>query len=129
MDFKLNSQAFSCSVSALDCAVEQPVEMDYILPDYFPDIFRVLKCDVIPKISSHTISSGKLAMDICVTIRVLYVGNDWNDEVVANTGCETLCLNADETDCTNTAIWHNHIETDNLLDILPFIKLEKNLKI
>lgn len=76
MDFKLNSQAFSCSVSALDCAVEQSVEMDYILPDYFPDIFRVLKCDVIPKISSHTISAGKLAMDICVTIRVLYVGND-----------------------------------------------------
>lgn len=59
---------------------------------------------------------------------LFYVGNDWNDEVVARTGCKTLCLNADETDCTNTSIWHNHIETDNILDILPFLDLENNLK-
>lgn len=60
---------------------------------------------------------------------LLYVGNDWNDETVYKTGCNTLCLNAEEADYNNKTIWHNHIETDNLKDILSFIEIEKRVNL
>ncbi len=52
---------------------------------------------------------------------LLFVGNDWNDETACKTGCRTLCINAEETDENNTTIWHNHLKTNNLLDIMQYV--------
>lgn len=53
---------------------EQGVELDYILPDYYPDIFKLLSCSLTPKIVSYSVSGDlKLNIDGVVYIKVLYL--------------------------------------------------------
>lgn len=72
MEFKVNRETFIASHTALDTTVEQAVERDFVLPDYYPDIFRILKCRVIPKIMSHSINGEKMTFELSVMIKVLY---------------------------------------------------------
>ena len=72
MEFKVNRETFTASHTALDTTVEQAVERDFVLPDYCPDIFRILKCRVIPKITSHSINGEKVTFELSVLIRILY---------------------------------------------------------
>ena len=58
---------------------------------------------------------------------ILFVGNGANDETVYKSGVTTLCINPDDTDCTNKTIWHHAIENcNNLTEILKFCKIEKS---
>lgn len=72
MDFKVNRETFVANRTVLDSSCEQAVERDFVLPDYYPDIFRVLKCCVIPRILSNSINGEKLSFELSVLIRVLY---------------------------------------------------------
>lgn len=72
MDFKVNRETFVANRTVLDSSCEQAVERDFVLPDYCPDIFRVLKCCVIPRVLSHSINGEKLTFELSVLIRVLY---------------------------------------------------------
>lgn len=63
-----------------DGQVEQGVELDYVLPDYCPDIFKILSCTLTPGITSKSITSdGKLAIDGIVYIKVLYLAENSTD--------------------------------------------------
>ncbi len=63
-----------------DGQAEQGVELDYVLPDYYPDIFKILSCTLTPGISSRSITNdGKLAIDGIVYIKVLYLAENSND--------------------------------------------------
>ena len=53
---------------------------------------------------------------------ILFVGNGSNDECVSKTGVQTLCLNPDDTDHENSKIWNAYIFTNNIKDILQFVK-------
>ncbi len=56
-----------------DGQTEQGVELDYVLPDYCPDIFKVLSCTLSPAVVSYNASSdGRLNIDGVVFIKVLY---------------------------------------------------------
>lgn len=56
-----------------DGQTEQGVELDYVLPDYCPDIFKVLSCTLEPAVVSYNASSdGRLNIDGVVYIKVLY---------------------------------------------------------
>ncbi len=72
MDLKINRE----TVSATDCVYEgvqeQGVELDYILPDYYPDIFRLVRCEVTPMITDYTISGDRLSYELACDIRILY---------------------------------------------------------
>lgn len=60
-----------------DGQTEQGVELDYVLPDYCPDIFKILSCTLTPGITSRNITSdGKLALDGIVYIKVLYLAEN-----------------------------------------------------
>ncbi|MFA5658412.1 MAG: SPOCS domain-containing protein [Oscillospiraceae bacterium] len=76
MNFKVNREIFSSNEVVFDGSSEQSIELDYILPDYFPDVFRVLKCRMSPRIVSHSISSEKLTYELVVGIRVLYMSEN-----------------------------------------------------
>lgn len=57
---------------------------------------------------------------------IVFVGNGDNDEWVAQTGCKTICINADKTDPNNKQIWtHNAGETNDLSQILQFVNAEQ----
>lgn len=56
-----------------DGQTEQGVELDYVLPDYCPDIFKVLSCTLDPAVVSYNCSGdGRLNIDGVVYIKVLY---------------------------------------------------------
>ena len=72
MELKLVKEQAVCVYDALDCEITQAAEHDFILPDYCPDIFRVLRCSVIPAVTSSGLSGSRLSFDLSITIRVIY---------------------------------------------------------
>jgi len=61
--------------------------------------------------------------DIC------FVGNGDNDEWVYKSGCKTLCINPEDTDTSNTTIWHKSIDNlTDLRDILPALNVTPTLQ-
>lgn len=78
MEFKVNRETFATSAVVLDGSSEQAVELDYILPDYFPDVFRILKCRLSPQIVSHSLSSDKLTFELCVSVKIMYLTENSN---------------------------------------------------
>ena len=66
--------------TVFDGAAEQGVELDYVLPDYCPDIFKILSCTLTPKIASYNVSGdGRLNLDGVVYIKVLYLAENSSD--------------------------------------------------
>lgn len=72
MELKLVKEQAVCVCDALDCEMIQAAEHDFILPDYCPDIFRVLRCSIVPAVISSGMNGGRLTFDLDITVRVLY---------------------------------------------------------
>lgn len=72
MDFKVEHEMIPLSEVIYDGIQEQGVELDYILPDYYPDIFRMVKCEIVPEIMSYSIGEGKISYELCVSVNILY---------------------------------------------------------
>ena len=45
MELKINREMIPVTETILDDVQEQSVELDYVLPDYDPDIFRIIGCE------------------------------------------------------------------------------------
>lgn len=80
MELKVTKEKISSAEVVFTDSNEQSVELDYILPDYFPEIFKILKCITIPRIISFDVSGDKLSYEMSVSIRILYCAED-NDAV------------------------------------------------
>lgn len=76
MELQLNKEPVYLNEVIFDGQTEQGVEFDYVLPDYYPDIFKILKCSLTPGISSYSISGTQLFIDGAVLIRILYLSDD-----------------------------------------------------
>lgn len=73
-ELRRNTNTIFLSETVYEGQAEQGIELDYVLPDYFPEIFKILKCRLIPKILSYTmIGDSKLMLDGSVDIKVLYL--------------------------------------------------------
>lgn len=78
MDFSITREPVYVSEVLFDGQAEQGVEFDYVLPDYYPDMYKILKCSLKPKIASYNISGDKLICDGIVYINVLYLSENSN---------------------------------------------------
>lgn len=76
MELLLKKEPVFLNEVIYDGQIEQGVEFDYVLPDYYPDIFKILKCSLIPGISSYSISGTQLFIDGTVLIKILYLSED-----------------------------------------------------
>ncbi len=72
MDFKVNREEIAAAEVIFDDTQEQSVELDYVLPDYYPEIFKIIKCVTVPKILSYNIGGDRLTYEMAVCISVLY---------------------------------------------------------
>lgn len=72
MNLKINRETIRSLEKICDSAQEQPVELDYVLPDYYPEIFRIIKCTAEPRITSCAVSGDRVTYELTVCIRVLY---------------------------------------------------------
>ena len=76
MDLKLTKETVPAAEMIYDGLQEQPVELDYILPDYCPDIFRLVRCEASPVITEWAVSGDKLTYELRCDIHILYCGED-----------------------------------------------------
>lgn len=73
MDYTLLKKAVSIKETVFDGCSEQPVDLDLTLPDYCPDILRILKCRVTPKVLTKSISGDRLEIEGTAEIKILYI--------------------------------------------------------
>lgn len=76
MDLKLKREPIAINEVAFDGTLEQGIELDYLLPDYCPGIFKVLRCTVTPQITSERITGEKLMLEGLASIQILYVSEE-----------------------------------------------------
>ncbi|MDO4608808.1 MAG: DUF3794 domain-containing protein [Clostridia bacterium] len=55
---------------------EQPIDIDFTLPDYYCDISKILKCRAVSRISSKGVNGNAVFVEGCVTVTVIYCGSD-----------------------------------------------------
>ena len=75
-ELKLQKDPIWITETLLDTAAEQPVELDYSLPDYYPSIFRLLGTRIRPVIQQTRIAGNRITLDGLCRITVLYQGED-----------------------------------------------------
>lgn len=73
MDMKTLSTTAAACQTLFDGFDERPVDMDFVLPDYYPDIAAVLKCQLKPMVQSRQISGNRVLVDGVTAIRVMYL--------------------------------------------------------
>lgn len=57
-------------------SAEQPIDVDFTLPDFCPDISKIFKCRAVSRISSKGINGRTVNMEGSVCITLLYADSD-----------------------------------------------------
>lgn len=78
MDFNLTHETICVDEPIFDDNLEQAVEMDYALPDYYPSIFKLLKCRITPCVYACRTAGDKLVVDGVSIVQLIYVCEDQN---------------------------------------------------
>lgn len=73
MQAKIKTEPYDYFDPVFDGSCEAPIDTEYNLPDYCADIQKILKCRVIPEVSSYVITEDTLTCDGVCDIRVLYL--------------------------------------------------------
>ncbi|MBQ3092683.1 MAG: DUF3794 domain-containing protein [Clostridia bacterium] len=79
MNYDITKEILSVRDLVYDGTKEVPIDLDFSLPDYCPDIQKILKCRVSPEIFSRNISGDRLNIEGSAKIRVLYINCDNNN--------------------------------------------------
>lgn len=72
MELQISKQAVAVNETVASATAEIPVEFDLVLPDYCPDIVRILKCSGSPAITNTYVSGDKLIAEGTVTADIYY---------------------------------------------------------
>lgn len=81
MENKLQTEKVMLKKEKLSVNLEQIVENDISLPDYFGDIVKILGCETQTDIFSANITGDKAMIDGRVTARVLYIDGSGKAEI------------------------------------------------
>ncbi len=76
MEYHLTKNTIAQPRYVLDTVCEQAVDIDLTLPDYCPDIERILCCTLIPKIYLANVSGDRLNVEGASCVRILYLDGD-----------------------------------------------------
>lgn len=72
MEYNLEKKSLQTADILLDTVSEQVVDLDLVLPDYCPDIERILKCTLTPQIYNRNLSGGQLQIEGGAKVCILY---------------------------------------------------------
>lgn len=73
MEFNSNKDCISVSTIAFQASAEHPIDCDVTLPEYMPDIVRILRCSAIPGVQSHQINGDRITAECECLVKVLYI--------------------------------------------------------
>lgn len=81
MKFNTELKTLGFCETVFESAAEQALDADISLPDYCPEIKRILKCCVCSDVISVQNSNGKITAQANATVRIIYIGD--NDSTAA----------------------------------------------
>lgn len=73
MDFTVKKDSICGCDSRAVSSAEHTVDCDVTLPEYMPDVVRVLRCSLTPSVASHQISGDRIMTECDCTVSVIYV--------------------------------------------------------
>ncbi len=76
MELQTTMRRIGLTQTIFDDFDERPVDCDFMLPDFLPDIAAILKCTMKPVVQSHQISGDRVMADGTVYLHVLYLDED-----------------------------------------------------
>lgn len=76
MDLETTKRKITTTKKLYEKKSEYPIDCEFTLPDYCPDIERILKCNVTPRISNLSVLSDSAQVEINATVCVLYVTSE-----------------------------------------------------
>lgn len=76
LDITLENEKYCSLKRTYDTTVEECVEAELSLPEYMPEILRIIKSQAIPKINSFNTVGERVTVDGTCELRMIYVGND-----------------------------------------------------
>ena len=76
MDFTLTPEPVFSVTDAQSLTSEQPLDLDFTLPDYCSDVEKIFKCTVTPEIFSVNTVGGQITVEGASFVRVLYCSED-----------------------------------------------------
>lgn len=91
MELELRRQTVPSFETILEETVEQPVECDALLPDYCPDIRRILKCTLTPVPVGKTITAGRLEIRGSVVVSASVI-SCYGQQILAGSEEKTIQL-------------------------------------
>lgn len=74
MSLKINTEQICSREIICQTVKEQSIELDYILPDYYPEIFRIIRCTAIPSAVSCAVNGNRLTYELSVLLKIIYCG-------------------------------------------------------
>ncbi|MDD2956225.1 MAG: DUF3794 domain-containing protein [Oscillospiraceae bacterium] len=72
MELKVTKELITTGEAAFDSFSELPIEYDLLLPDYCPDMVKILRCAVTPVFSRTEVSGDKLLLEGSCAISLFY---------------------------------------------------------
>ena len=76
MEFQTTYGRVGTMETVFDKTDERPVDCDFVLPEYLPDIAAILKCRMKPMVQAHQISGDRVMVDGTVLLELLYVDEE-----------------------------------------------------
>lgn len=76
MNLNCYTQKLCFLENAFESTAEHSLDVDITLPDYCPDIQRILKCNVTANIISVQNNSGRVTADVNAVVRLVYIGEN-----------------------------------------------------
>lgn len=76
MEMRTNRAVITAAEPLGTSIQEQGLELDYVLPDYYPDVCKLVKCFVTPTVVSESVSGDRLSYELRADVRILYCSED-----------------------------------------------------
>ncbi len=75
MEFNIQKERFSLCETGFQGNGEHAIDCDITLPEYLPDIVKILKCSCIPGVKSHQVNGDRITAECSCIVRVLYISD------------------------------------------------------
>ncbi len=76
MDISLKHEEYKFLKTVTDNSVEECIEADFSLPEYMPEILRIIKSVAVPKIDSCRLVGERVTVDGTCELRMIYTAED-----------------------------------------------------
>ncbi len=83
MEIKIYNDTVSAATTVCDTKLELPIETEILIPDYLPQVFKIVKCFVHLVVLQKQMSTVRLTLDGYLRLTVFYQSE--NDETLCHT--------------------------------------------